>query len=273
MIMKVILLFLMGFPPILLPIILLANSGTSKLPAAAICRRFFAGFGGGLIFTVFWGVFGWFLEYRMPQKEMVDYDAGVSELFDPAELLSFYESLLLLWELDPNSAIDEIIAEDKTLLDLNEAYDDGIKALERYVLWKKRRTGKSKNAKTLEDGTMTWLEGRAEFSMELIWKTLEFRIRIILLIGNYTPCQESKTRFLLMRAFCLEYLRVKKHLDDFRSKGWAAYIGKEYTFETEKESVLYNYLQAVPGATSLLEELESCSPTTTRVDWRKYLES
>lgn len=109
----------------------------------------------------------WLLEYRPAQKEIVDYDAGISKFHDPAELLSYYETLLLLWEMNPSSAMDDIIAENDNFLDLNEAYDERVESLERYLLWKKRRAGKSKRLKASEDGTVTWLKGRAD----LLWSS------------------------------------------------------------------------------------------------------
>ena len=100
---------------------------------------------------------------------MIDYDAGISELCGPAELLSYDETLLLLWELNPSSATDDSIAENDNFLDLDEASDERIKALERYLLWKKRRTGKLKRPKALEDGTVRcWKEGRS-----FLWSSFE----------------------------------------------------------------------------------------------------
>ncbi|KAK0120226.1 hypothetical protein ONS95_011632 [Cadophora gregata] len=268
---KFMFLLLMVIPPVVLPTILLASSRTATLSAAAKCGRFFAGFGGGLIVTALVGCAYWFLDYHSP-KEMVDYDIGVSELYDPARLLFFYEAQLRHWKTNPSLAIDEIISEDKHLMSLDEIYDDEIDALERYVVLKKKIMNKSKNAKSLEDATMTWLEGRAEFSMELIWKTLECRLRILRLIEDLIQCPESRNQFLLTRELCLEYLRVKKALGEFRSEGWAAYIGKQFGCENENGSVFYNCLQDIPGAMSPAEELERCLPKASRRELRKFRE-
>lgn len=110
-------------------------------------------------------------------------------------------------------------------------------------------------------------------SLELVWTVLECRIGIIFLMGDYPRYEEGRNRFLLVRASCLEFLRVQKYLQDVQSNGWAAHIGKEAIFETEKESILNGSSRAIPEAMSLLEELERGREKTRRSDWRKCLES
>ncbi|KAL2068514.1 hypothetical protein VTL71DRAFT_14851 [Oculimacula yallundae] len=218
----------------------------------------------------------WTLNWYTFQNEMRDYETCIWDedwIFVPGVTvyhpeIHMYRHYERSWERfcnpnDPYTTLGRITRALKMRSGSEWHFMREIELLDEFLGWKKRRPGRwnvfSRNSKEREDDPQAWLRGTGIANLQILWETLQVRARTLGFMAEYTLTvedEESEIKAQVVNAICAEYSSVKKHMQFFRSRGWASWLGECDTAVDKKLLVACNSLKKADGVWDRLADAD-----------------